>query len=80
MTRVTRHVDRGGKVEAEVETLPMGAHPHYHHAPLLALAERIAGRPSASLPEGEIRFNFAVIVAIYEAAETGRPVRVEHRA
>ena len=74
MTRVTRHVDRGGKVEAEVETLPMGAHPHYHHAPLLALAERIAGRPSASLPEGEIRFNFAVIVAIYEAAETGRPV------
>lgn len=75
-TKVTRYLDKGGKVETEVETLPMEGHPHYHHAPLLGLVRRIAGQPSVSLDEAGIRFNFATIAAIYAVAETGEPVKV----
>ena len=75
-TKVTRYVDLGGKVEAEVETLPMGEHPHFHHAPLLGLVRRIAGQDSVSLDEVGIRFNFATIAAIYQVAETGQSVTV----
>jgi len=75
-TRVTRYIDQGDKVATEVEVLPMGAHPHYHHAPLLALAERIAGRPSVSLDEAGIRFNFAVVAAVYDVAASRQPVTV----
>jgi predicted dehydrogenase len=74
--KVTRHIDRGGKVEPEIEALDMSTHPHFHHAPLLALAARIAGRPSVSLDEARIRFNFAVIAAIYEVVAQGSARRV----
>ncbi|ROT98512.1 Gfo/Idh/MocA family protein [Histidinibacterium lentulum] len=67
-TRVTRFVDGGGKVEREVETLPMGEHPHFHHQPLLAMAAAVAGRPSNALAAADLRFNFAVIAAIQSVA------------
>jgi hypothetical protein len=66
----------GGKVEAVIEHLPMGDHPHFHHAPLLGLVRRIAGESSVSLDEADIRFNFGVIAAIYRTAETGSQVTV----
>lgn len=75
--RLTRHVDQGSTVEPEVELIDMGAHPHFHHAPLLALARRIAGEPSVSLPEARIRFNFAVIAAIYDVVSKGAAQRVQ---
>lgn len=75
-TRITRHVDVGGRLEAEVEDLPMGSHPHFHHAPLLGLVRRIAGDTSVSLDEAGIRFNFATIAAIYRVADTGQPETV----
>jgi predicted dehydrogenase len=77
LTSVTRYIDRGGKVEPEVERLPMGDHPHFHHAPLLGLVRRIAGKPSVSLDEDAIRFNFGVIAAIYRTAGTSREVTVK---
>lgn len=75
-TKLTRYVDLGGKVEPEVEVLDMGAHPHFHHAPLLAFVRRIAGLPSVALEESRMRFNFAVLAAIYEVATTGAVVTV----
>lgn len=71
---LTRHVDGGGKVEQVVERIPMGGHPHFHHQPLLAFAERVRGRHSPALGEGHIRFHLAVIRAIYEVADGGPAV------
>ncbi|MCC5974172.1 MAG: Gfo/Idh/MocA family oxidoreductase [Rubellimicrobium sp.] len=66
---LTRHVDAGGKVEQVVERIPMGDHPHFHHQPLLAFADRVRGLPSSALTEAEIRFRLGVIRAIYEVAD-----------
>lgn len=72
----TVHVDVGGSVDDRVEALPMGKHPHYHHLPLLALADRIAGRPSASPEPADILFTFDVVAGVYDVAATGRPITV----
>ena len=75
-TRLTRYTDAGGTLEAVTQKLPMGDHPHYHHQPLLALAARIRGAPSAALSPADLRFNFATIAAIQAAATGAGPVTV----
>ncbi len=77
---VTVHADLGGRLDERVERVPMQSHPHFHHLPLLALADRIAGRPSASLDEAGIRFNLDVVTAIYEVAATHRAATVRRGA
>jgi predicted dehydrogenase len=73
---VTRYLDKGGSVGVETEAVPMADHPFYSHQPLLALVDRVAGRPSVSLDEAAIRFQFAVISSIYDVAARGEPVTV----
>jgi predicted dehydrogenase len=68
---MTAYVDVSGRLADRVERLPMQSHPHFHHLPLLALANRIAGRASASLDPADIRFNFDVLTAVYEVAAMG---------
>lgn len=75
-TKLVRHTDAGPKVEPLTETLPMGDHPHFHHQPLLALAARIRGEPSAALSPVDLRFNFATIAAIQATAAGGGPCTV----
>ncbi len=72
MATVTAYVDFGGSLDERVVRVPMESHPHFHHLPILALADRIAGRPSASLDPADVRFNLDVVSALYDVAATGR--------
>jgi predicted dehydrogenase len=74
--QLTRFTDAGGRVDPVTETLSMAGHPHYHHQPLLALAQRIRGAPSAALSPADLRFNFATIAAIQTCAGGAGPVTV----
>tara|TARA_R110002126_G_scaffold291803_1_gene459199 strand:- start:5464 stop:6549 length:1086 start_codon:yes stop_codon:yes gene_type:complete len=77
MTTVTRYIDAGASVEERTERLSMKDQPHFHHQPLVAFAKRVAGKPSASLDENTIRFNFALIAGMYAVAQSGKSFRVE---
>jgi predicted dehydrogenase len=78
--RLTRFRDAARAVEETVELLDMQSSPHFHHRPLAAFVDRIAGRASAAPDEADIRFRMALICALYEVAETGRAVFVERKA
>ncbi|WP_226781702.1 Gfo/Idh/MocA family protein [Oceaniglobus trochenteri] len=68
--------DDAGKMIRETETLPMGAHPHFHHVPLHAMHDALEGGAQDRVDLSRIAFNFAVIQAIYRTAESGRPTQV----
>jgi predicted dehydrogenase len=78
--RLTRFRDGLNGVEEIVELLDMGQAPHFHHRPLAAFVDRIAGRASAAPDEADIRFRMALNCALYDVAETGRATVVERGA
>jgi predicted dehydrogenase len=75
-TTLTRFIDAGPRVDVVAEVLPMAGHPHYHHQPLLAFADRVRGTASSALSPAGIRFNFAVIAAVRSVALGGGSVTV----
>jgi predicted dehydrogenase len=78
--RLIRFREGANGVEETVELLDMGQAPHFHHRPLAAFVDRIAGRASAAPDEDDIRFRMALNCALYDVAETGRPTIVERGA
>jgi predicted dehydrogenase len=76
MSKLTRYEDADGRVNAVTDSFPMGGHPHFHHLPLLAMAARINGQPSAALSPSDLRFNFATITAFQEVASSRTSIKV----
>jgi hypothetical protein len=45
-----------------------------NHAPLLSTLELLAGRPNRALAGGDALFQISTLRAIYDVAESGKPV------
>lgn len=50
--------------------------PHFHHRPLLALANRLSGIPSPDISGSQSVFNLLVLDAVYRVAREGQPQSV----
>lgn len=74
--KLTHYVDVKGKVSKSVERFPVFDWDDVHGRPLLAFADLVAGRDSVILGEKRLKFNFEVILGIYQSAELGKPVEV----
>ena len=74
---LTHSLDVEGKLESRVETFGQFGWEDVHARPLLAFASQIEGKESVILSPAQLAFNFGVMAAIYESAESGRPVEVK---
>lgn len=74
--RLTHFYDVDGKLESTTEGFAVSRIADIHERPLLAFAEKIAGRESFILDLDRLRFNFAVMDAIYRCAQDKRSVDI----
>lgn len=75
--KLVHFLDVEGEMQAREENFPAFGWEDANHRPLLAFVTMIEGRESVALPRDRLKFNFAVIAAIYEVASKGRAVHVE---
>lgn len=74
--RLKHFVDVDSKVAKREEAFPLFDWDDVHGRPLLAFVDLVLGKESVMLPEKRLRFNFEVLLGIYQCSESGQPVEV----
>lgn len=69
--------DRDGQVSETTETFDLSGEQAFHHRPLNYFVRALRGEDVPAVNDAQALFGFAVVRAIYEVAETGRPVVVD---
>lgn len=75
--RVCRRFDRDGRVASEETVHDVAAERDFQTRPLGYLLSRVRGGPAPSSVGPDALFNAACVLALYEAAASGRPLTVE---
>lgn len=74
--KLKHYVDVQGKVDKREEEFPVFGWDDVHACPLLAFVDLVSGSDSVILGEKRLKFNFEVLLGIYQCAESGKPVEV----
>ena len=74
---LTTHTDAEGRAVSTTERFELGTADTWNSMPLHSFVDLVQGRPSLALPENRLRFNFAVISALYDVATSGTPKTIE---
>ncbi|SFJ02728.1 Predicted dehydrogenase [Paenibacillus sp. UNC496MF] len=78
--RVLVKTDRGGEVEAKEREVPYEGPIGYMDHPVHLFRRKVKGLASSAIVNEQAVFNFLQLLAIYESAESGRPVRLGRNA